>query len=147
MTKANQLDIDAFVHRVVDWSQTLQRCADVGVSDARQALGAGTIGFADFNTALQRKVTVTQSCIAMVDAASTVLSKVAEAELEPIEQATDRLKDAMAKLKDVEDGLTLLSKLVVASAALSAALIAPGLASIAAAASAVGKLGADIADG
>ncbi len=137
MANVSKSEIDAFVHRVVGWSQTLQAYADAGVNKAQAALMAGDIDFATFNKALQHKVAVTQSCAHMIDAASSVLLKVAEAELVPIEKATERMKNASTKLQEITDGLELMGQLFVAAGALATAMLAPSPATIGAAASAV----------
>lgn len=146
MANISQEQVDAFVHRVVGWSQTLQLCADAGVLAAQRLLAAGEITFVEFNQVLQHKVTVTQRCIAAIEAASQVLAKVTEAQISPIEAAADRLQAATDKLKNVTDGVTLLAELTVAAGALVAALGAPGLASIAAAAAAVTAVAEDLSD-
>ncbi len=130
-------DIDAFVKKVVGWSQLLQRCADAALVRAHEQYVDGDIGYADYSDALQQKLAVIKSCVDMTNAAGSVLADVAENQLAPVEEASRKLTEAADKLVDLENGVTVVTELVVAAAALSSALALPSVASIAAAGSAI----------
>jgi hypothetical protein len=136
-TTVPQGDIDAFVKKVIGWSQTILRCADASVQKAHDQLQAGDIDFADFNAVLQNKIAVTQKCFEMTNGASTVLAKIAASELEPLQDATARLTAAAKTLDKITNAVLIISELVIAAGALATAMTVPGLASIAAAGSAV----------
>jgi hypothetical protein len=132
-----QGDIDAFVNEVIGWSQTILKCADAAVHKAHDQLRGGDIDFADFNAVLQNKIAVTQKCFEMTNNASTVLAKIAASELVPLQDATSRLAAAAETLDKITNAVLIVSELVIAAGALATAMTVPGLASIAAAGSAV----------
>jgi hypothetical protein len=140
----SQAQIDAFVQAVLGWSQTLQQCADAAVQRAYDEYEAGKLTYADYSSALQQKIAVTQSCYTMTNAASGVLLKVAKDALGPIEAATGKLDDASTLLDKIQSALLLISELVAAAAALSTAVAAPSLTTIAAAGSAVSTVALQI---
>ncbi|HEY3497772.1 MAG TPA: hypothetical protein VGK73_23905 [Polyangiaceae bacterium] len=133
-------EIDAFVQHVIGWSQTLQRAADVAVQKAQAQRASGAVSFVALNRTLQDKITLTEHCSRMVASASSVLLTVARSELAPLEQATERLAAASERLDAVTDGVELASRLVVAGAAVAAALAAPAVGTIGAAAGALVKV-------
>jgi hypothetical protein len=136
-TTVSQGDIDAFVNKVIRWSQTLLKCADVAVQKAHDQFQAGDIELADFNAVLQNKIAVTQKCFEMTNSASTALTKIVASQLGPLQDATARLTEAAKTLDKITNAVIIISELVVAAGALATAIAVPGLASIAAAGSAV----------
>jgi len=136
----SQADIEAFVDRVLEWSRILLKCADAAVARAREQRLAGEISFADFNRALQNKITVTQKCFEMTNSASDVLLKIAETELVPLAAATSQLRAASDKLDDISDSMAIIGGLAVAAVAIAAVIVTPTPASIGAAGSAIGAV-------
>ena len=81
-------EIDAFVKRVIGWSQLLQRGADAALQSAHDQYARGAISYTAYSDALQQKIAVAQSCYAMTNAASATLLKIAQSQLSPITSAT-----------------------------------------------------------
>jgi len=136
--------IQAFVRQVIGWSQLLQRCADAALERAHQQLEAGEIGFADYNDALQQKLAVVKSCVDMTNNAGSVLLAIAETEVAPVVTATKSLDDAAQNLAGIQDGVLIVTGLVVAAAALAGAVAAPSTATIGAAGTALYRVAAQV---
>lgn len=133
-------DIDAFVNRVIAWTKLLLECADAAVARAHEQRLAGEISFAEFNSVLQNKITVTQKCFEMTNSASDVLFKIAESELVPLAAATSQLQAASDKLDDVSQSVAIIGGLAVAAVAIAVVIGAPTPSSIGAASSAIGAV-------
>jgi len=136
----SQADIEAFVNRVIEWSKILLECADAAVARAHEQRLAGEISFADFNSVLQNKITVTQKCFEMTNSASDVLLKIAESELVPLAAATGQLQAASDKLDKNAHAVAIISGLAVAAVAIAVVIVTPTPASISAAGSAIGAV-------
>lgn len=145
MPTPSQAAIDAFVKKVIGWSQLLQGVADAALERAHDDFQAGRIGFIDYNAVLQQKIAITNSCLELTNSASKALLSIAESELGPILRATDELEAASTHLDELAEGILVSSEVVIAAAALAVAIATPGTATIAAAGSAVFKLAQQIA--
>jgi hypothetical protein len=137
-------EIEAFAQRIIAVSKLLNACADATVVSAQKARDAGQMGFADFNTVLQKKLTVTQKCFEIAENASSVLLKIAASELAPLHAATEELQAASDNLHEVSRSVQVISELAVAAAAVAVAITTPNPASIGAAGAAIVKVTKEI---
>jgi hypothetical protein len=136
--------MDAFVKRVVAWSQLLQRCADGALQRAHDAYMHGSIDLDAYNDVLSQKIEIAQKCAEMIDAASRLGVAAAQQQLAPLQQAADQLEDAAKAIDKIQDGVLVASELFAAAVAVTTAVTAPSLASIAAAGAAIGAVAGEI---
>src|SRR4051812_39172045 len=136
----SQAEIEAFVDRVIEWTQILIRCADAAVARAHEQRLAGEVSFAEYDSVVQNKNTGTAKCFETTNRASDVLLKIAESELLPLAAATNHLQAASAKLDDMSQSVAIIGGLAVAAVAIAVVIVTPTPASIGAAGSAIGAV-------